>query len=348
MIDEVEADGDEIAGPRDAGAEARAGRRGWKRRRIEPPKPVEAAAREGGTVHVGDHPREVADPPLAVDEARLLLSFGAEADEFHACSSWARPLGAAVFWTALRPQTSLGSTLPPGEWPACCGSATLSRNRHNAGRPNPSRAVPNTFGCFEMLVAGCFEARASRNWPGIHDVAARSGAECFAVALPAARDCGEKALLAGCAHVAAPAARTKTFKGLKRVFTMKRFHRSLAAATVSLAALMALGGGAQASSFYIRTGQSAEGLGMPFAGGASGGIGIGSIGWNPATITMFPGRNSNWNATYILPQAEYDLQLHERAPDAAGRAAVRHPARDRRDRRQRSLRPGLLQRVSDQ
>ena len=43
--------------------------------------------------------------------------------------------------------------------------------------------------------------------------------------------------------------------------------------------------------------------------GASGGIGIGSIGWNPATITMFPGRNSNWNATYIRPQAEYDLQF---------------------------------------
>ncbi len=90
---------------------------------------------------------------------------------------------------------------------------------------------------------------------------------------------------------------------------MKLLHRSLALATVSLTALMALGGGAQASSFYIRTGQSAEGLGMQFAGGASGGIGIGSIGWNPATITMFPGRNSNWNATYILPQAEYDLQF---------------------------------------
>ena len=107
MIDEVEADGNEIAGPRDAGAEARAGGRGWKRRRIDPLQPLKALAREGGTVHVGDHAREVADPPVAVDEAGLLLSFGAEADEFHACSSWARPLGAAVFWTALRPQTSL-------------------------------------------------------------------------------------------------------------------------------------------------------------------------------------------------------------------------------------------------
>ena len=64
---------------------------------------------------------------------------------------------------------------------------------------------------------------------------------------------------------------------------------------------------AQASSFSLRSAQSAEGLGMAFAGAASGGIGMGSIGWNPATITMFPGRNSQWNLTYIYPQAEYDI-----------------------------------------
>lgn len=89
---------------------------------------------------------------------------------------------------------------------------------------------------------------------------------------------------------------------------MRIFHRAVAAATVSLAVMV----GAQsvsASSFYIRTGQSAEGLGLQFAGAASGGIGLGSIGWNPATITMFPGRNSQWNATYIRPQAEYDLRF---------------------------------------
>lgn len=80
--------------------------------------------------------------------------------------------------------------------------------------------------------------------------------------------------------------------------------RFIAAATVSTLAV-AVSGAALAGSFAIRSGQSAEGLGMAYAGAASGGIGLGSIAWNPATITMFPGRNSNWNATYIAPNAEY-------------------------------------------
>lgn len=85
---------------------------------------------------------------------------------------------------------------------------------------------------------------------------------------------------------------------------MKGLVRTAAAATVSLAALLAAGA-ASASSFAIRSGQSAEGLGMAYAGAASGGIGMGSMAWNPATITMFPGRNSQWNFTYLLPQGEY-------------------------------------------
>jgi long-chain fatty acid transport protein len=64
---------------------------------------------------------------------------------------------------------------------------------------------------------------------------------------------------------------------------------------------------ANASSFAIRSSQSAEGLGMAYAGAASGGIGLGSIGWNPATITMFPGRNSQWNFSYVLPRASYEI-----------------------------------------
>ncbi|QEL22560.1 DUF2490 domain-containing protein [Bosea sp. F3-2] len=86
---------------------------------------------------------------------------------------------------------------------------------------------------------------------------------------------------------------------------MKGLVRTAAAATVSLAALLAAGA-ASASSFAIRSGQSAEGLGMAFAGAASGGIGMGSMAWNPATITMFPGRNSNWNFTYLNANASYD------------------------------------------
>ncbi len=86
---------------------------------------------------------------------------------------------------------------------------------------------------------------------------------------------------------------------------MKGIVRAAAVATVSVAALLAAGA-AQASSFAIRSGQSAEGLGMAYAGAASGGIGMGSMAWNPATITMFPGRNSNWNFTYLYANASYD------------------------------------------
>ena len=45
---------------------------------------------------------------------------------------------------------------------------------------------------------------------------------------------------------------------------------------------------------------------MAYAGAASGGIGLSSMAWNPATITMFPGRNSSWNFTYLNASAEYD------------------------------------------
>ncbi|MGL4728380.1 MAG: OmpP1/FadL family transporter [Bosea sp. (in: a-proteobacteria)] len=76
-----------------------------------------------------------------------------------------------------------------------------------------------------------------------------------------------------------------------------------AVSAFSLAAASA----AQASSFAIRSGQGAEGLGMAYAGAASGGIGLAGMAWNPAIITMFPGRTSNWNFTYILPNASYDV-----------------------------------------
>lgn len=85
---------------------------------------------------------------------------------------------------------------------------------------------------------------------------------------------------------------------------MKGLVRTAAAATVSLAALLAAGA-ASASSFAIRSGQGAEGLGMAYAGAAAGGTGMGAIAWNPATITMFPGRHSNWNFTYLNANGDY-------------------------------------------
>lgn len=87
---------------------------------------------------------------------------------------------------------------------------------------------------------------------------------------------------------------------------MKPGLRNALRLTASAAALAVIASAAQASSFAIRAGQSAEGLGMAFAGAASGGIGMGAMAWNPATITMFPGRQSQWNATYIYPSAKYE------------------------------------------
>jgi long-chain fatty acid transport protein len=77
--------------------------------------------------------------------------------------------------------------------------------------------------------------------------------------------------------------------------------------TASAAVMVLAASAAQASSFAIRSGQSAEGLGMAYAGAASGGIGLGAMAWNPATITMFPGRTSQWNATYLSATATYRL-----------------------------------------
>ncbi len=81
--------------------------------------------------------------------------------------------------------------------------------------------------------------------------------------------------------------------------------RNLLSLTASAAVLAVAASAAQASSFAIRSGQGAEGLGMAYAGAASGGIGLAAMAWNPAAITMFAGRQSNWNATYLAANAKY-------------------------------------------
>ncbi|RYE34639.1 MAG: transporter [Hyphomicrobiales bacterium] len=102
---------------------------------------------------------------------------------------------------------------------------------------------------------------------------------------------------------------------------MKGLVRTAAAATVSLAALIAAGA-ASASSFAIRSGQGAEGLGMAFAGAASGGIGMSAMAWNPATITMFPGRTSNWNYTYLNANGDYQPTAASRVGGPAAPAPL--------------------------
>jgi long-chain fatty acid transport protein len=87
---------------------------------------------------------------------------------------------------------------------------------------------------------------------------------------------------------------------------MKLLHRPLAAATVSLAAL-AVAAPAMAGGFAVRE-QSAQAQGMSFAGAASGSGGLGSMFWNPATITMNPGWQSQYSLSIIVPEAEIKPQ----------------------------------------
>jgi long-chain fatty acid transport protein len=81
-----------------------------------------------------------------------------------------------------------------------------------------------------------------------------------------------------------------------------RLNRTTILAGVSTAVLLAGTTGAFAQAFGLRT-QSTNSLGAAFAGNASGMAGQSSIFWNPATITMRPGRNSEFNFTYVAPDS---------------------------------------------
>lgn len=74
-------------------------------------------------------------------------------------------------------------------------------------------------------------------------------------------------------------------------------------AGISAVALTAASSAALAGAFGIRE-QSATAQGQAFAGAASGSGGLSSIYWNPATITMQPGFNSQVSASLIVLDAE--------------------------------------------
>ncbi|MBV9078051.1 MAG: outer membrane protein transport protein, partial [Methylobacteriaceae bacterium] len=74
--------------------------------------------------------------------------------------------------------------------------------------------------------------------------------------------------------------------------------RSILLAGASAALVATSATGALAGAFGIRE-QSVVGGGMAFAGAASGSAGLGSAFWNPATITMAPGWQSEANGTFI-------------------------------------------------
>jgi long-chain fatty acid transport protein len=61
---------------------------------------------------------------------------------------------------------------------------------------------------------------------------------------------------------------------------------------------------AQAGAFGLRE-QSAVGQGLSFAGAAAGGAGMGSMFWNPATITMNPGIQTSTTLSGISPYAKF-------------------------------------------
>ena len=84
-----------------------------------------------------------------------------------------------------------------------------------------------------------------------------------------------------------------------------RSSRSATLAAASLAAVIAAADSASAGGFAIRE-QSATAQGYSYAGAASGSGGLSSMFWNPATITMVPGWQSQWNASVIIPRSEID------------------------------------------
>jgi long-chain fatty acid transport protein len=86
---------------------------------------------------------------------------------------------------------------------------------------------------------------------------------------------------------------------------MFRFNRSVALAAVSISALVAAHGSAQAGAFGIRE-QSTTAQGYSFAGAASGSGRLSSMFWNPATITMAPGWQSEHHLALIVPDVHID------------------------------------------
>ncbi|MBM6579964.1 TonB-dependent receptor [Microvirga sp. BT689] len=84
---------------------------------------------------------------------------------------------------------------------------------------------------------------------------------------------------------------------------MSRLSRPLTLAAVSLAALVAAQGGAQAGGFAIRE-QSATAQGLSFAGAASGSGYLSSMFWNPAAITMMPGWQTDASLSLIVPRVD--------------------------------------------
>ena len=95
---------------------------------------------------------------------------------------------------------------------------------------------------------------------------------------------------------------------------MRLFDRTLARAVTLFAALLTTTAIAHAGAFGIRE-QSATAQGESFAGVAAGSGGLSSMFWNPATITMTPGIQSEAHGSIIIPYANIE-------PDFATRSEI--------------------------
>jgi long-chain fatty acid transport protein len=96
----------------------------------------------------------------------------------------------------------------------------------------------------------------------------------------------------------------------------------LGACAVSMVALSA--GSAEAGGFSSRQ-QSGAGLGFSYAGMGTSMFGIGSMFWNPANITNFEGRRSEWNFTLVDPDFSVSSDRLTGAPGAPNLFAVGVP-----------------------
>ncbi len=79
--------------------------------------------------------------------------------------------------------------------------------------------------------------------------------------------------------------------------------KSLKLAGLATVSILALNSAASAGGFALRE-QSAVGLGNAFAGAAAGGSGLGSMFWNPATMTNYAGINTSLSLFAIMPVSQ--------------------------------------------
>jgi long-chain fatty acid transport protein len=84
---------------------------------------------------------------------------------------------------------------------------------------------------------------------------------------------------------------------------MKRSAISKTLLATSAFAVLALASNAASAAGFANRQQSASGMGFAYAGAGTSAWGIGSMFWNPANITNFEGRRSEWNLSLIVPNS---------------------------------------------